>query len=95
MFGMNYPTFIRRGVTRSGIPYTVVCYPDGEIVRFRCEEAIRQRVTGDRADVNRARLAHLPLQRDLRQSERPYTTVDRRWKASLVLLKNEPHQAGS
>ncbi len=64
------PIFIRRGVTKRGIPYTVVRYATGEIVRFACYEILRQHAEGDLAARNRERLAHLPVRRDLRQSPR-------------------------
>lgn len=63
------PIFIRRGVTKRGIPYTVVRYTTGEIVRFACYEALRQHAENDLAARNRQRVAALPLRADIRQSK--------------------------
>jgi hypothetical protein len=69
--------FIRRGVTKSGIPYTVIRYPTGQIVRFACYEALRQQSANDLAVSNRERVAALPLRADLRQSKGSVSYVRR------------------
>ncbi len=63
------PTFIRRGVTKSGIPYTVIRMSDGRELVCKCFEALRQRRENDLAHVNRERLTTLPIRHDLRQSK--------------------------
>ena len=65
----RHPTMIRRGITKSGIPYSVVELSDGTICRFKCYELLRQRAANDLAGVNRERVAALPLRADLRQSK--------------------------